>query len=168
MDHRGQPGRAVGPGQHRRAAGRRGALATRGDPWTVGPRPRRIGVSVGAPAAQRGSRRDARGRRTVLEEEPVVGDLPPGAAGTQRATGRLAVRIVPAGAPRGLRADRRGWRALLSVYGGRRARRPRGSRRAIWRRIIKAPTSTSPTGILDHGVLRCGWPSGPVWRCGRG
>jgi N-acetylglucosaminyl-diphospho-decaprenol L-rhamnosyltransferase len=49
-----------------------------------------------------------------------------------------------------------------------RATRPRGSRRAIWRRITKVRTPTSPTGILDHGVLRCGWPSGPVWRCGRG
>ena len=28
-----------------------------------------------------------------------------------------------------------------------------------------AHTPTSPTGIPHHGVLHCGRPSGPVWRC---
>ena len=92
--HRRQPRRAMGTGQHRRAAGGGGSLADGGLARPADPRPRRFGLPVGAAPAQHRPRRHARGDRSGVAVQPVDGGLPAGPAPAQRTSGRLVVGIV--------------------------------------------------------------------------
>ena len=60
-------------------------------------------TQFGAAPAEPDPRRDARGGGPAVEVQPVDGRLPPGSAAAQRTPGRLAVRILPVAAPRGIR-----------------------------------------------------------------
>ncbi len=80
---------------------------------------------------------------TVWKSNPWTAALPAGQRGSLRARGWLAVRLVPAGAPRGVRFDRRFRLALLHVHGGRRFRRPAGQGRMAERlRAVRARSCT--------------------------
>ena len=138
---RRQPRRGVGPGQHRRAAGGRRALAAGSRARTADPRPRRLGLPVGAPPAQPDPGRDARGRRDRVEAQPVDRGLPPGAPGAQRAAGRLAVGLVPAGA-----RARRSTRSAAST----------SATSCTWR------TSTSATGWARRAGTTSTCPSAEI------
>ena len=167
-------------------AGRRRTLAAGRGAGTVDPRPRRLGVPVGAPPAQPDPRRHARGRRPVLEIQPVDGRLPAGANRAQRTPRRLAVRIMPVAAalPRSMRcrastsAISCTWRTSTWVIGsgGRAGRtytcrrrrfcmtrvtRPVATQPATWRPTTPAPTLSWQIGIRGGGRRHCGGRSGP-------
>ena len=145
------------------------------------PRPRRLGLPVGAAPAQPGPRRHARGGRAGVAVQPVDGGLPAGAARAHRTSGRLAVGIVPVAARRGVRSRSAAstsatsctWRTSTWAIGsarpaGRtctcRRRRfcttrvtpPAATPPATWPRTTGAPTLSWLIGTTSGGRRRCG------------
>ncbi|CAO5147870.1 hypothetical protein FAIPA1_110053 [Frankia sp. AiPs1] len=88
----------------------------------------------------------------MLADEPVDRLLPPGAGGAARDGGRLAVRFLPAAAPRGVRRGRRLRRVLLHVHGGRRSgAAPRTVVLAVGVRAVRG--GGAPRRALDETVV---------------
>ena len=137
---------------------------------TADPRPRRFGVPVGAPPAQPDPGRHARGRRPVLEIQPVDGRIPAGANRAQRTPRRLAVGFLPVAtaAPPSMRSAASTsaisciWRTSTWVIAsaGRAGRTYTCRRRRFCTTRVTRPVAIPPaTWQPTTGARTLSWPS---------